>query len=362
MVLLGKRNELKSPANVPHQICYFKSPGLTLTSIVGHAIALAFVRAGYTTYGLVRKPSYLSTLAAEEIIPLLGSPASPDFLPLLEKENIVFDILISTTEQILDYFPHYDDVVTLLRIIAKTTLEKKGTKPLLLFTSGCKDYGMSPYLATSPNLAPQTEDSPLNPPPFAVDRANATKKILENADVLDVVVLRPTNVYGGNSSFYGLFFIAAEQAKEKGVLEIDENPETVLHAVHVDDCADAYVALAEHADRKAISGQCYNISAAEYETLGDISKALAKEYGIEDGVRYVEGEEGRNSPDTNVDRMLMGFSQWVGSEKLRKQTGWTDRRQLFTEGLHQYRIAFDEARKRGLSVLEVFVEKPKDGL
>ncbi|KAK0107233.1 hypothetical protein ONS95_003935 [Cadophora gregata] len=128
---------------------------------------------------------------------------------------------------------------------------------------------MSSYL---PDLDPHTEESLLNPLPFAVNRVNCPKNILENADVLDVVVLRSTNVHGGNSSFYGLFFIAAEQAKEKSALEIVENTETVLHALHLDDCADAYVALAEHADRNAISGQCYNISAGNCETLNEFLK------------------------------------------------------------------------------------------
>src|SRR3954471_18537183 len=93
---------------------------------VGHAIALAFVRAGYKTYGLIRNPSFLPILASEEIIPLLGTPSSPDFLTSLQKNNVVFDVLVSTTEQILDYFPHYNEVVSLLRALAKLTLEKKG--------------------------------------------------------------------------------------------------------------------------------------------------------------------------------------------------------------------------------------------
>ncbi|KAL2073292.1 hypothetical protein VTL71DRAFT_10616 [Oculimacula yallundae] len=325
---------------------------------IGHAIALAFVRAGYKTYGLVRNPSFLSTLASEEIIPLLGSPSSPSFLPSLAKDNIVFDVLVSTTEDIFNYFPHYNDIVSLLRTLAKLTIEEKGTKPLLLFTSGCKDYGMSSFLADSVDLVPHTEESPLNPPSFAVDRAEGTKRIFENEDLLDVVVLRPTNVYGGNSSYYGLFFVAAEEGKTKGVLEVAEEPMTVLHAMHVDDCGEAYVALAEHPDRKRISGQRYNVSAADYETLDDILHALAKEYGIED-VKYVKGEEGRKAPSENLDRMLMGFSQWTSSEKLRKQTGWTDRRLLFTEGLYQYRIAFEEARKKGLSVLQGVAKKPE---
>lgn len=130
-------------------------------------------------------------------------------------------------------------------------------------------------------------------------------------------------------------------------------------AIHVDDCGEAYVALAEHTDRQAISGQCYNISAGTYETLGDILKALVKEYGIEGGVKYVTGEKGRKAPGENRDRMLMGFSQWVGSEKLRKQTGWTDRRFSFTEGMHQYRITFEEARKKGLGILQGVVKRPE---
>ncbi|KAH6722246.1 hypothetical protein BKA61DRAFT_650814 [Leptodontidium sp. MPI-SDFR-AT-0119] len=258
-------------------------------SYIGHEIALAFVRAGYKTYGLVRNPSFISTLASEEIIPLLGSPVSPDFLPSFEEK------------QIFDYFPHYNEVVSLLHTLAKSTLEKKGTKPLL-FTSGCKDYGISPHLATSPDLAPHTEDSPLDPPPFAIDRANGTKKIFENADVFDVVVLRPTNVYGGNSNYYGLFFVAEEEGRENGVWEVDEEPRTVLHAMHVDDCGEAYVALAECGDRRGVSGQCL-ISLLE----------LGKEYGIEGGVTYVEGEEGRKGPGENRDRMLMRFTSRLGA-------------------------------------------------
>lgn len=90
---------------------------------------------------------------------------------------------------------------------------------------------MSPYLANSPDLVPHTEESPLHPSPFAVDRANGTKRIFGNEDLFDVVVLRPTSVYGGNSSYYGLFFVAAEEAREKGILEVDEDPETILHGM-----------------------------------------------------------------------------------------------------------------------------------
>lgn len=98
---------------------------------------------------------------------------------------------------------------------------------------------MSPFTSTSKVKFPHTEESPLKPPPFAVDRANGTIKIFENQDLFDVIVTRPTNVYGLSSSFYGLIFTFAEEAKKKGVCELDEHPDTILHAMHVDDCGEA---------------------------------------------------------------------------------------------------------------------------
>lgn len=312
---------------------------------IGNAVARAFSRAGWTTYGLVRKESFLPDLAASEIIPILGSPSDISFVSDLERKGIVFDVLVSTTEQIMDYFPHYNDIVSLLRILAKQSNEK-GVRPLVIFTSGCKDYGMSPFLSTSEGKAPHTEESPLNPPPFAVDRANGAIKIFEHGDLFDAILTRPTNVYGLSSSFYGLIFKYAEEAKRKGVWEIDEHPDTILHAMHVDDCGDAYVALAE-AERSIVKGQCYNISATEWETLRDIAGAMVKEYGIAGGVKFVDGLEARLPIEQDWERILLGWTQWIGSEKLRKDTGWFDKRQLFSEGIHAYRLAYEVAIGRG---------------
>lgn len=50
-------------------------------------------------------------------------------------------------------------------------------------------------------------------------------------------------------------------------------------------------------------------------------------------------------------RMVMGFSQWVGSEKIRKLTGWTDKRRLFSEEIGVYRRSFELATGNGESTL-----------
>jgi len=330
-----------SPSSKPKTVLITGANGY-----IGSAVTRSFVRAGWRTYGLIRKESAIPTLVAAECIPVLGSPSDTSFIAKLAEDNVVFDVLVSVTEDITNYVPHYTAIISMLRALA-TASNEKGVRPLVLFTSGCKDYGMSPYLADSPGLEPHTEETPIAPPPFAVVRARYSLKTFEHTDLFDTAVLRPTNVYGHDSSFYGFFFITAEEAVKAGVLEVREKPKTILHAMHVDDCGDAYAALAEHylVRPKEVAGQCFNISATEYETLEDIAAALVKEYGISGGVKW--GNENGEGPATNAMRMLMGFSQWVGGEKVRSLTGWKDKRRLFSEEIGVYRRAYELAAGKG---------------
>ena len=248
---------------------------------IGNAVARAFVRAGWITYGLIRNVQAQTLLAADEIIPVLGSTADLSFLDNLYAITRTFDVIVSTTEQILDYIPHYNDTVALLRTLSETS-NSAGVRPLVLFSSGCKDYGMT-ALAGSEDLSPHTQTSPLNPPPFAINCASHAIKLFSQSDLFDAVVLRPTTVYGLSGSFYDPLFDIAAQAAEKGVLELTADPNNILHGTHVDDCAEAYVAIAECGDRDVVEGQCYNISGYRYETLDKIANALVKEYGIRGG-------------------------------------------------------------------------------
>ena len=249
-------------------------------------------------------------------------------------------MIISCTEQILDYVPHFEDTVALLRNLAKGSQDQGGVRPLVMFTSGCKDYGTT-GLHGSEGLAPHTEKSSLNPPPFAIGRASHAVQIFDHTDFFDAVVLRPTTVYGLSSSFYGPIFDIAAKAAEKGVLELHADPNSIMHGTHVDDCADAYVAIAE-ADRDVVKGQCYNISSHRYETLDEVAQALVRDYDIRDGVKYLPAPA---KSGIDVVQMLFGFSQWVGSEKVRRDVGWRDRRMLFSEAVHVYRKAYEAAVK-----------------
>ncbi|KAI8957416.1 NAD(P)-binding protein [Daldinia sp. FL1419] len=309
---------------------------------IGSAVCRAFVRAGWRVYGLIRRPEAAGALHAEEIIPIIGSISNDATFPEdLAKHTKTLDVIVSCTEQ-FPFGAHHEIAVSLIRKLA-TTSNLHGIRPLVLSSSGCKDYGTTPVHG-APNLAPHTETSPLNPMPILQERAYGSLNIFQHTDLFDAALLRPTPVYGYDNSYYGIIFeLALAAAKTPpGILEIPFDFNTIIHGCHIDDCAEAYVALALHADRAAVAGQCFNISAAKYETLAMIAEALKAEYGLRDVVRAPEGVEA----DFSVYAAL-GHSQWVDSTKIRQLTGWTDKRLPFWEGLHVYRLAYEEAVRRG---------------
>lgn len=317
---------------------------------IGHAVAKAFVAAGYTTYGLVRRPDALSCLSADEIIPILGTPDDHSFIPTLHNYTKTLNVIASATEDLLNYTPHFNNILSLLISLSRTS-SSHGIRSLVLFSSGCKDYGIGPLHSSS--VLPFTEASPLNPQHILIPRATLSQTILHHSDVFDAVVLRPTTLFGGSSSYYGPAFelAATTAASATGVLRIAADPNSIMHGTHVGDVAEAYVALAE-APRERVAGHCYNISSQQYETTQTIANALAKEYGLK-RVEFVSAPPAQ--PDKkgfDVVGLLFGFSQWVGSEKIRRDIGWTDRRPTFSKGLHVYRRAYEEAAKSKHSNVE----------
>jgi nucleoside-diphosphate-sugar epimerase len=246
---------------------------------VGNAVAKAFARAGWQTYGLVRREEAIGDLARSEIQPLFGSS---DGRALDGLGDVTFDVVVSNTEDQTDPSGH----LAAVRVMLDKAVDRSqaaGRRPLVIFSSGCKDYGAMTQMHGDPALAPHTEESPLVPSSASavlVPRCTFGARLLDKAETpYDAVVLRPTIVYGLSSSYYGSLFDLA--ARSRDVLTIVSDPDAVLHSCHVDDCADAYVALAEHRDRSAIANQAYNISNQRYETAREIGEALARSYGLD---------------------------------------------------------------------------------
>lgn len=314
---------------------------------IGNAVARAFTRAGWITYGLLRSTSGAHKASLEEVLPIIGN--IDDVGGHNEIKNQLpeaLDAIVSTTEDHSDYVGHFTAITSLLRTMGSRSVEN-GIRPLVIFTSGCKDYGLGPHLASDPSLSPHTEDSPINPPRFATLRAEYSQKIFDHDDIFSPVLVRPTNVHGRSSSFYGIFLrVARQAASDDKPLLMPTRPDSILHSLHVDDCGEAYVAIASHPQREEVAGQVFNISARRYETVNEVGRALVVEYGNTKGLKYVDAEE-LGVGESPWPPGLVDFPQWTGSEKLRSITGWRDRRPLFSEAIHVYRVAYEAAQAAG---------------
>ncbi|KAL4923591.1 NAD-dependent epimerase/dehydratase family protein [Aspergillus undulatus] len=202
---------------------------------------------------------------------------------------------------------------------------------------------MGPHYHGDPGLSPHTEESPLNPPPLLANRTELSLNIFKHTDAFTPVLVRPTNVFGRSASYYrGFFEVASQAARSNKPLIIPVPGSSICHALHVDDCGDAYVSLASHAKRDEIEGQIFNISAREYEIVEQIADALVAEYEINKGVKYVDGES-LPASENPWPPVLIDFPQWTGSDKIRRVTGWRDVRPLFTEALRVYRLSYEAA-------------------
>ncbi|KAF4953376.1 hypothetical protein FSARC_12427 [Fusarium sarcochroum] len=315
---------------------------------IGSAVCRAFIRAGWNTYGLIRNPQAQEELALSETIPVIGSFTDLSFLNSLFEEVSTFDVIVSCTEKIPGYAAHFEEVIACVKRLAEQS-NQNGVRPLVLWSSGCKDYGTTDVHG-APGLAPHVEDSPATSLDIVKERTESCVKVFDYVDLFDAAVIRPTCVFGYSSSYYGVIFDYAAAQKESGadVLRIPGDPKSIMHATHVDDCGEAYVSLAEYADRGAVGGQVFNISGHRYEILDEIAASVAKEYNFENGVQIVPLSEAGPSFPSGL-HWVFSFSQWVGSDKIRSLTGWKDKRALFSEGIHAHRLAYDACKNQGHS-------------
>ncbi|KAL8882494.1 MAG: hypothetical protein Q9198_000523 [Flavoplaca austrocitrina] len=361
---------------------------------LGSAVSSAFLRASnlpasnfFRVYGLIRRSSSARAVALREVIPIVASLSSDS--PAAVTQSVLahsrtWDVIVLCTEPSqsdpVAQTQHWHDALNLVRGLAKVSVSTpsagggKAVTPLILWSSGCKDYGIT-KLHGDPDLQPHTESSPLDPPDVVRCRMGGALRALDvgGTDVgFDVAVVRASPICGYSGSYYGaaLEYAAAcaasemENGKKAKVLKFTANANTIMHGVHVDDCADAYVALARTAlfdslddeagngaprsRRGEVVGQVFNISGRRYETLMEVGAALATEHGFPEETQFnVTAIDMPQNVNYQSSEFVFGYSQWVSSEKIRVLTGWRDKRPLFSENIHTYRLAYEAAKDAG---------------
>ena len=221
------------------------------TGYLGHSLGRAYVAAGWDTYGLVRSPQKAAMLAAMEVQPIPGNLKDVATLSATVKGRVDYlDAIVVTVEDLGAYATFITGLVDLLRDLAQHS-NAHGIRPIVLLTSGMKDYGPT-ALHGAADLLPLTEDSPMNTPEPLQIRAEYSHRILEQSDLFDGVLVRLPNLYGLSGSVYAYFFQLVEAAKGNGILQLVLDPKTILHSMHVDDCAEAILMLTKDENRNSV--------------------------------------------------------------------------------------------------------------
>lgn len=230
---------------------------------IGLGISLAFRRAGYRVYGLIRNAKFSNTLLQNEIEPIVAKAFDDvqPFADLLASSSIIIDAV--------GYTPKLSVNLLEAAIQAGKTRTEDGKlshyAPLFIFTSGimtCKFHSISLSVSdrcsvsidgdtTSTGRRPV--DEMVKPRPQLIvprpsgsatadvtamkDREDFENHVLATSSAaLKTTVVRPGFVYGGQGGFVANLFYSEP-------LVIQGRRDMRWSWVHVDDLAEGYVAI-----------------------------------------------------------------------------------------------------------------------
>ena len=187
----------------------------------------------------------------------------------------------------------------------------------------------------SSDLAPIREDFPLRRSPeendYAREKVLCEDMLMERyaRDGFPVAIVRPPYVYGPydhiEQRLPGLF----ARIKDLRRIIVPGDGLTMTHAVHVDDLASAFAAVA---GRDEALGQAYNAASTEAMTINGYLDTVASVMGMEAETVYVEA----GAYDTMLSDLgpehSGGLPDYVwreiavhSNEKLRRELGWSPR-------------------------------------
>jgi len=260
---------------------------------IGLGVALAFRRAGYRVYGLIRNEKHSNTLVLNEIEPVVAKAFDniEPFADLLASSSIIIDAV--------GYTPKLS--VALLEAavkIGKTRTEDGKLPhyaPLYIFTSGIMTYGDTSPTGRRPvdeMVKPRPQPAKQRPAGSSTsdvtamkDREDYENQVLATSSAaLKITVVRPGFVYGGQGGFVaGLLY--SEPLVFQGRRDMRWS------WVHLDDLAEGYVAIGR-APRVVVDKQLYNLAAPnDNPTYEELKTAMARAQGRTEKVEYKEADK-----------------------------------------------------------------------
>lgn len=270
---------------------------LGATGYLGSQIASQLVQTGeHTVYGIARTHSKARQLARGEIIPVLcADPVNQPgaYLSLIRAQHI--DVVLDVACADAGSHQFLKDVA----VIGQERLEDdqkrgvRGFKLAFIYCSGTWVHGSSNEPVNDLDLVGEGARTP--PVEQVVWRVKMEKAVLQKADVLDVMILRPALIYGREGTIWSPFImpvLEAARSWSRSTVEIALDADSKPGLIHVDDAASAFVKAVEKV--QLISGTgvypVFDLVTSQ-ESMREIYEALSVCWGYE-GKVFLKGHGG----------------------------------------------------------------------
>ncbi|KAF4634195.1 hypothetical protein G7Y89_g3904 [Cudoniella acicularis] len=280
-----------------------------VTGYVGSVCAEKALAEGHTVHGLSRTEAGDAKLKALGVIPIRGDLSTFD---ILEQESAKADVVFHCAFNHDFANTSYDDILR-ADCDAVNALAKglKGSGKPLIVSSGSGAKAPDPNGGETDENSPVDENFPLKGR-LAVEEYAMEK----NKDGIRVSIIRLAPfVYGrGGSTFLPWLIAKAHAARES--LYIGDGS-THVTAVHVDDAATLYLAVAKH----AAQGGIFNGSGSTNVTAKEVAEAIGTLLGVP--VRSVTREEAvREEKLGMILTLFLGMECRSSNKKAREELGW----------------------------------------
>lgn len=304
---------------------------------LGRAVAQALLRSGhYNVFGTTRSEERGKILQAEEVTPLVGDGTKASFLTdAIAKHEI--HIVIDSTQAYEEATAILNTVVSAgkARTAALTKENFIGPKLAFIYTSGSFVHGS--VESRDDDLSPVgTSMAQDKPAAMVAWRPGHEQAVLASRDILDVAIIRPSNVYGRNSWVWShAWNLVASATKDASAIAIPVSPDTTIPFTHVDDMAAAFLLVCERLPSSRLgSWPVFDIT-AETVRATNMMEGVADVYGVDKSRLEYPG------PGDNVYFQALALKTNSDSARARAVLGWEAQRKDFLLNLTKYVRAWE---------------------
>ncbi|KAG0347042.1 hypothetical protein BG005_000399 [Podila minutissima] len=295
---------------------------------IGLRVVQHLRRADHIVYGASRSAISATLLSENEAIPVPGTV--DDWVQAIKNEHI---------DTVVDLAGDYDGIKNIVKPIIQAAKEREshfGNKLNYVYVSGVWLHGSGQKYIDE--LTPTgLKISPNQPPSLLSWRPNLERELLSYQEHLNIVILRPSLVYGGAGNVWDLYFgqiYNQIQASADAPLKLAAKPDGAFSLIHLDDVGSAVVAAVGKAEVLAATKDSRVLPifdlTTSHESTAYVLQRVAQELGHKTG--KIEFQPLPTGTDIESLFTIAFNTSMVHSANTRAQSllGWTPSR---TRGL-----------------------------